>query len=133
MWDTEREIASLVPRIAVPDNKDAWLMHEDIPDFIWAQMPHFRDLDDCVMTLRRYHVFLLDQGSHGVFLIAVNSGTEDLAAQFICWRPSEAFRRTSFLDRTLSETVPLSRANESGPQLARLHDGKTIHGIRCLC
>ena len=57
--DTKREVAPFVPRTAVPNDKYTRLTLEEIADFVWAQVPHFRDLDYSIVTLGGYDVLLL--------------------------------------------------------------------------
>src|SRR5258708_23382031 len=52
LWNAKSEIAPFVARVPVSDHEHTRLMLEKLADLIWAYVPHLRDLDDRVVTLR---------------------------------------------------------------------------------
>jgi len=51
LWNAQRDVPSLVPRISLPNHKHARLTVEKLTNFISTQVPHFGEFRNGVVPL----------------------------------------------------------------------------------
>jgi hypothetical protein len=59
LWNAKSEVAPFVSRAPIPDHKHTGFILEEFTNLVRAQVPHLCDLNDRIVTLGGYDIFLL--------------------------------------------------------------------------